>query len=97
MSTMEKGSPISTQKDAFCWRSLYYTDTNLAIWLIATLAFLIACSAITLHVPGQISMDTSIQLYEASTGQATSFNPPFMSALLRWLGGGEIALSLIHI
>lgn len=95
MSTMEKASPLSAQKDAFCWRSLYYTDTNLAIWLIATLAFLIACSAIALHVPGQISMDTSIQLYEASTGQATSFNPPFMSALLRWLGGGEIATSII--
>ncbi|MGZ7460241.1 hypothetical protein ACXPVS_26955 [Pseudomonas sp. Ma2-10] len=95
MSTMETASQISAEKEVFFWRSLYYTDANLAIWLITTLAFLIACSAIALHVPGQISMDTSIQLYEASTGQATSFNPPFMSALLRWLGGGEIATSII--
>lgn len=95
MSTMETASQLSAEKEVFSWRSLYYADANLAIWLITTLAFLTACSAIALHVPGQISMDTSIQLYEASTGQATSFNPPFMSALLRWLGGGEIATSII--
>lgn len=95
MSTIETASPLSAAKPISGWQSLYYIDKNFAIGLITTLAFILACSAIALHVPGQISMDTSIQLYEASTGQATSFNPPFMSALLRWLGGGEIATSII--
>ncbi|VVP74748.1 hypothetical protein [Pseudomonas fluorescens] len=95
MSTIETAPQPSAEKVIVEWRSLYYTETNFAIGLIVILAFVLACTAIALHVPGQISMDTSIQLYEASTGQATSFNPPFMSALMRWVGGGEIATSTI--
>ncbi|AEG91959.1 hypothetical protein [Ramlibacter tataouinensis] len=45
-------------------------------------------------------MDTSVQLYEAHTGLSVSWNPPFMSALMRWLGGGELAttaLVILHV
>ena len=59
-------------------------------WL-SLLAASLAIAAVTLHVPGQLSMDTSIQLEEARVGRSLSFNPPFMSSLFRWLGGGEIA------
>jgi hypothetical protein len=61
--------------------------------IIAVLAVLLACAALALHVPGHVSMDSSMQLYEAATGQAVSWNPPFMSALMRWMGGGEIAMA----
>ena len=40
-------------------------------------------------------MDTSVQLYEAYAGQSISYNPPFMSALLRWLGGGTVGTALL--
>ncbi|WP_047289494.1 hypothetical protein [Pseudomonas protegens] len=63
--------------------------------LIMLLTFLLASAAITIHAPGQISMDTSVQLFEAHNGQSVSWNPPFMSALLSWLGGGEISTALI--
>lgn len=63
--------------------------------VIASLAFLLSAAAIAVHAPGHVSMDTSIQLYEASTGQSISWNPPFMSALFRWLGGGEIATTAV--
>lgn len=58
---------------------------------ISALTVLLAAAAIALHSPGQMSMDTSVQLYEASIGQSVSWNPPFMSAVMRWLGGGELA------
>jgi len=48
----------------------------------------LAAAAIGMHVPGQLSMDSSLQVYEALTGHSVSWAPPFMSALLRWLGGG---------
>lgn len=54
-------------------------------------AVVVASAAIALHSPGQISMDTSVELYEAYLGRSLSWNPPFMSALMRWLGGGELA------
>jgi hypothetical protein len=63
--------------------------------IIELLAFLTATAMIALHAPGHVSMDTSIQLYEASTGQSISWNPPFMSALLRYFGGGEVATAAI--
>lgn len=63
--------------------------------VIALLAGALACLSLALQIPGQISMDTSIQLHEAFTGQSESFNPPLMSALLRWLGGGSLATSLM--
>ncbi|POA55089.1 MULTISPECIES: hypothetical protein [unclassified Pseudomonas] len=63
--------------------------------LIILLTFLLAGVAIAIHAPGQISMDTSIQLFEAHNGQSVSWSPPFMSALLNWLGGGEISTALL--
>jgi len=77
------------------WAGFVSMDSGRASRLIVLITFVLACSAIALHVPGQISMDTSIQLYEASIGQSLSWNPPFMSALLRWLGGGEFGTSMI--
>ncbi|KTB56237.1 hypothetical protein AO066_04460 [Pseudomonas fluorescens] len=62
--------------------------------LVVMLTFVLACAAIALHAPGQMSMDTSIQLYEAAIGQSVSWGPPFMSALLRWMGGGELSAAL---
>lgn len=62
---------------------------------IALIACVLACLSIAIHAPGQVSMDSSVQLYEALTGQSISFNPPFMSALLRWLGGGSVATTLL--
>ncbi|QOU03685.1 hypothetical protein WLF14_22830 [Pseudomonas fluorescens] len=62
--------------------------------LIILLTFVLACAAIAMHAPGQMSMDTSIQLYEAHIGRSVSWGPPFMSALLRWLGGGELSAAM---
>lgn len=77
------------------WAALLSMDSGRASRLVVLITFMLACAAIALHVPGQVSMDTSIQLYEASIGQSLSWNPPFMSALLRWLGGGEMGTSMI--
>jgi hypothetical protein len=63
--------------------------------IIGVVAFVAACLSIALQAPGQVSMDTSVQLYEAFTGQSISFNPPFMSAFLHWLGDGAVATSLL--
>jgi len=68
---------------------------NQAARIIEVLAFLTAAALIALHAPGHVSMDTSIQLYEASTGQSISWNPPFMSGLLRYFGGGEVATAAV--
>jgi len=59
-------------------------------WFLLTAA-VVASAAIALHSPGHVSMDTSVELYEAYLGRSVSWNPPFMSALMRWLGGGELA------
>jgi len=50
--------------------------------------------AVALHAPGHTSVDSTIQLHEAISGRITSWAPPFMSALLYWLGLGSIATSL---
>ena len=70
-------------------------DARGAVRVIATMAFVLAAAAIAVHAPGQVSMDTSVQLHEASIGRSISWNPPFMSALLRWLGGGELATAAL--
>lgn len=57
------------------------------------IAIILAGMAVALAVPGQVSMDSSVQLFEASLGQSVSWNPSFMSALLAWLGGSDIATS----
>jgi len=59
------------------------------------LAAVLALAAVALHAPGQVSMDTSMQLYEAYAGRSVSWNPPFMSALMRLYGGGELATALL--
>jgi hypothetical protein len=56
-------------------------------WLVPVLA-LTALAAVAVHAPGHLSLDSSLQVYEARTGQSASWAPPFMSALLRWLGDG---------
>ncbi len=63
-------------------------------------AFVLAAAALALvvlsvraHLPGQVSMDASMQLYEASLGRSITWNPPYMTAILRWLGGGPGASS----
>lgn len=63
--------------------------------LIGAICCVVAAMAIALHSPGHMSMDTSMQLYEAKIGKSISWNPPFMSALMRWLGGGEIATACL--
>lgn len=48
-------------------------------------------------LPGQLSVDSLVQLYEGRTGQAISFNPPLMSILLGWLdrlGNAPVAFVL---
>ena len=71
--------------------------TRTAAIVIAALSALLALLALVVHLPGQGSMDTSVQLYEAATGQSVSWNPPMMSALLRWLGGGEAAMAALVV
>jgi hypothetical protein len=58
------------------------------------IAAILAALAIAMHAPGQLSYDSVTQLYEASIGRSVSWNPPFMSALLNWLGGGMVASSI---
>ncbi|WP_085710803.1 MULTISPECIES: hypothetical protein [unclassified Pseudomonas] len=79
------------------WRHWFTIDATIFIYCVIALSIVSSLGAIAIHVPGQISMDTSIQLYEAATGELASFNPPFMSALLRWLGGGAQSTSIIVI
>jgi hypothetical protein len=71
--------------------TLSWNDPSRAARALPWLGMLLAAAAISLHSPGHVSMDTSVQLYEASLGKSVSWNPPFMSALMRWLGGGELA------
>jgi hypothetical protein len=70
-------------------------ESSKAAVCLVVLSLLLAAAAIALHSPGQLSMDTSVQLHEASTGQSASWNPPFMSALMRWVGGGEVATAFL--
>lgn len=74
------------------WHSI---PNGAAAILVSIIACVAACFTIALQAPGQISMDTSVQLYEAFIGQSISYHPPFMSAVLRWLGGGLVATSLM--
>jgi hypothetical protein len=69
--------------------------TRSARRLLAVITFLVTATVVAMHSPGHVSMDTSIQLYEALTGTSISWNPPFMSALMRWLGGGEVATTAL--
>lgn len=62
--------------------------------MLLALAAALAAFALWLHLPGEASFDTSIQLLEAQTGVSRSWNPPFMSALLQAFGGGTRAMAL---
>lgn len=70
-------------------------DLGIARRLITVASFVTACAVVALHAPSHVSMDTSFQLYEANTGLAVSWNPPFMSDLLLWLGDDELATTAI--
>ena len=70
-------------------------DSRSASIRLLLLAVLLASGAVALHWPGHVSMDTSIQLYEASIGKSVGWQPPFTSALMKWLGGGEAATGKI--
>lgn len=61
---------------------------------IVALCLALSGIALALHAPGHMSTDTSIQLHEAFTGRIESWAPPFMSALLYWLGLGTVGTSL---
>ncbi len=47
--------------------------------------------ALRLGLPGHLSIDSLVQLYEADTGQSISFNPPLMSVLLGWFSASGSA------
>lgn len=70
-------------------------DSRRASAALLVLAALLATVASALHWPGHVSMDTSIQLYEASIGKSVGWQPPFTAALMKWLGGGEAATGKI--
>lgn len=61
---------------------------------ITLLCLLAAGLALALHSPGHLSVDSTIQLHEAHSGRIESWAPPFMSALLAWLGPGSVATAL---
>lgn len=61
---------------------------------ITLLCLLAAGLALALHSPGHLSVDSTIQLHEAHSGRIDSWAPPFMSALLSWLGPGSVATAL---
>jgi hypothetical protein len=65
--------------------------------LVLASACLITALAIAVHLPGQLSFDSIMQLQEAATGTSLSWNPPFMSALIRWFGGGELGATAIVV
>lgn len=66
-----------------------------AAMVVTAAAVYAATWAIRWHLPGHISMDSSMQFYEAHIGQSVTWNPPYMSAIIRWLGGGERAASAL--
>lgn len=61
---------------------------------VTVLCLLLAGLALALHSPGHLSVDSTIQLHEAYSGRISSWAPPFMSALLSWLGPGSVATAL---
>lgn len=66
-------------------------------WVYACLpvaiAFAVALFAAWYHGIGHVSMDSSMQLYEAMIGKSVTWNPPSMSAILRWMGPGPVGSS----
>lgn len=64
---------------------------RIAAGVLLAAAGALSALALWLHFPGHVSMDSSMQLYEASLGKSITWNPPHMSAILRWLGTGPEA------
>lgn len=64
---------------------------RVAAGALLLLAGALSALALWLHFPGHVSMDSSMQLYEASLGKSITWNPPYMTAMLRWLGTGPDA------
>lgn len=62
--------------------------------LVSTIFGLLVLLLTTLHSPGQMSLDTVTALYEGVLNRAVGWGPPFMAALLEWLGGGVIGASV---
>lgn len=62
--------------------------------IFAGVCLLLSGVALAIHVPGHLSVDSTIQLHEAFSGEATSWAPPLMSVVLAWLGFGTISTSL---
>lgn len=54
----------------------------------------VALLLVALHSPGQMSLDTIVALYEGVIGRAVGWGPPFMAAVLEWLGGGVVGASV---
>ena len=65
--------------------------------VLLALAALLSVLAVWLHFPGHISMDSSMQVIEASTGRSETWNPPHTSALLRWLGVGPSGVGRLMV
>ncbi len=65
--------------------------------LVLAAIVLQAIAALALGLPGHLSTDSIIQLYEARTLQFISFHPPMMSLLLRLLDGGARATALFVV
>ena len=76
-------------------RDSFRVDASRGAMWVGLVCLLVGGFVLAIHSPGHISMDTSMQLYEAMLGKSISWNPPFMSALMHWLGGGEIATALL--
>ena len=70
------------------------TTSGRASWPLRPWLLLVVLVVASLHAPGQLSVDSVIALHEAATGSAFGWTPTLQSALLAWLGGGEIAAAL---
>jgi hypothetical protein len=62
-----------------------------AAWFVLLAGAVGAGLTLWFHFPGHVSTDASMQLWEAWLGESVTWNPPAMSAMLRWLGGGPEA------
>ncbi|MBW8311773.1 MAG: hypothetical protein K0M64_07015 [Rhizobium sp.] len=54
----------------------------------------LALLLVALHSPGQMSLDTVVALYEGVINRAVGWGPPFMAAVLEWLGGGVVGAAV---
>ncbi len=68
---------------AFRSRAWSIQPNNYLILVIGLIVFQASIS-LWIGLPGQMSTDSIIQLYEGRTHQGISFNPPLMSVMLGW-------------